>query len=384
MLSELTASTRRLALVGLAKNTGKTVALTTLLRELEAAGRRVGVTSVGRDGEERDVIDARIEKPRVLLAPGSLVATTDGLLRASGIPYELLEDPDIRTPLGRVLIARVNAGPPGPAGAPASRAHPEEGRLAIEVAGPSAAADVRAVADAMLAHGAEQVLIDGAIDRRAASSPDVADGLIVATGAVLDRDIEEVVSQTRDAVELVRLPSVDDGSDAGRRLRELAERAGSDAPSNGSRPSLLVGEDLEPVALPPRFVLTAEGEQIAQLLDENPSARWLIIAGALPEQFLRSLVHPVHRRGRELVLVVADPTRVFLSKRGPEWYRRQGILLRTLKRIELEAITVNPLAPQSHSFDSAQLRGLLEAAIPDVPVFDVLHADYSRRSLASR
>ena len=81
----------------------------------------------------------------------------------------------------------------------------------------------------------------------------------------------------------------------------------------------------------------------------------------------------------ELVLVIADPTKVFLSKRGPEWYRRQGILLKTLKRIELEAITVNPLAPQSHSFDSAQLRGLLEAAIPDVPVFDVLHADYSRR-----
>jgi hypothetical protein len=358
MLSDLTASTQRLALVGLAKNTGKTEALAALLRELETQGRRVGVTSVGRDGEERDVIDARIEKPRVLLVPGSLVATTDGLLRASGIPHEVLEDTDIRTPLGRVLIARVNAGPPGPANAPASLAHPEVRGPAIEVAGPSAAADVRAVADAMLAHGAEQVLIDGAIDRRAASSPDVADGLIVATGAVLDRDIEEVVAQTRDAVELVRLPSVDDAFHT-------------------------ASED-ERLALPPRFVLTAEGEQIAQLLDENPSARWLIVAGALPEQFLRSLVHPVHRRGRELVLVVADPTRVFLSKRGPEWYRRQGILLKTLKRIELEAITVNPLAPQSHSFDSAQLRGLLEAAIPDVPVFDVLHADYSRRSLASR
>jgi hypothetical protein len=149
--------------------------------------------------------------------------------------------------------------------------------------------------------------------------------------------------------------------------------------SNGSRPSLLVSEDLEPVALPPRFVLTAEAEEIAQLLDENPSARWLIVAGALPERFLRGLVHPVSRRGRELVLVVADPTKVFLSHRSPEWYRRQGILLKTLKRTELEAITVNPLAPQSHSFDSAQLRGLLEAAIPDVPVFDVLHADYSRR-----
>ncbi len=63
MLSELTASARRLALVGLAKNTGKTEALAALLRELEAQGRHVGVTSVGRDGEERDVIDSDIRKP---------------------------------------------------------------------------------------------------------------------------------------------------------------------------------------------------------------------------------------------------------------------------------------------------------------------------------
>jgi len=365
MLSELTASTRRLALVGLAKNTGKTETLAALLRELaspphrpgtgegQATGRRVGVTSVGRDGEERDVIDARIEKPRVLLPAGSLVATTDGLLRASGIPHELIEDTGVRTPLGRVLIARLG------------------GAGAIEVAGPSAAADVRAVADAMLAHGAEQVLIDGAIDRRAASSPDVADGLIVATGAILDRDIEEVVLQTRDAVELVRLPRVDDGSDAGRRLLALARTAAAGGAS------VLVGEDLEPVALPPRFVLTAEAEQIAELLDEHPAARSLVVAGALPDRFLRGLVHPVHRRRRELELVVADPTRVFLWKRGPEWYRRQGILLRTLNGIELEALTVNPIAPRSHSFDSAELRGLLQEAIPGVPVFDVLHPDYA-------
>ncbi len=347
-LSELTASTRRLALVGLAKNTGKTEALAALLRELEAKGRRVGVTSVGRDGEERDVIDSRIEKPRVLLPAGSLVATTDGLLRASDIPHELLEDTGVRTPLGRVLLARL------------------EGVGAIEVAGPNAAADVRAVSDAMLAHGAEQVLIDGAIDRRAASSPNVADGLVIATGAVLDNDIDEVVLQTRDAVALVRLASVDDDAETAPRLRELA--AGGE--------SVIVGEDLEPAPLPPRFLLSADSDQIAQLLDENPAARWLLVAGALPERFLRGLLRPVRERRRELIVIVADPTKVFLWKRGPEWYQRRGVALRTLDRIALEAITVNPVAPQSHRFDSAQLRGLLAEAIPDVPIFDVLHSDY--------
>jgi hypothetical protein len=359
MLNELTASTRRLALVGLAKNTGKTVALTVLLKELQDQGRPVGVTSVGRDGEEHDVIDARVEKPSVQLAAGSLVATTDGLLRASGLPHELLEETGVRTPLGRVQIARLR------------------GAGTIEVAGPSAAADVRAVSDAMLAHGAEQVLIDGAVDRRAASSPDVADGLLVSTGAVLSHDISEVVLQTRDAVDLVRLPSADDGSATGRRLRELTVHAHDHDAREASRPSMLVAEDLQAVALPPSFVLTSDAEQIAQVLDAQPAARWLTVPGAVPDRFLRSLVHPVHHRRRELVVVVSDPTKVFLWKRGPEWYRRQGIHLQTLNDIKPEALTFNPVAPQSHRFDSAQLGGLLREAIADVPIFDVLHPDYA-------
>ncbi len=83
LLSDAVATVRRLAVVGLAKNTGKTVALTTVLRELEAAGHVVGVTSIGNDGETHDAIDARIDKPAIRLAAGSLVATTDLLLRRS-------------------------------------------------------------------------------------------------------------------------------------------------------------------------------------------------------------------------------------------------------------------------------------------------------------
>jgi hypothetical protein len=329
-LSELTASSERLALVGLAKNTGKTVTLNALLRKLEAQGRTVGVTSVGRDGEERDAIDARIEKPRVGLAAGSLVATTDSLLRASGIRHELLEQTGVRTPLGRVLIARLHdAG-------------------TIEVAGPNAAADVRAVADAMLAHGAEQVLVDGAVDRRAASSPQVSDGLVIATGAVLSADLDEVVAHTRDAVELVRLALAGEGY----------ERASRE----------------ERMTLPPRFALTAEREQVAVLLDANPEARWLALPGALPERFLAALVQALSRRRRELTVLVEDPTKAFLQNRGPGWYERQGVRLRALRGISLRALTVNPIAPRSHRFDSAELRARLREAMPDLATFDVLDA----------
>jgi hypothetical protein len=341
-LAELTASARRLALVGLAKNTGKTETLTALLRELQTRSRRVGVTSVGRDGEERDVIDIRIEKPRVELCAGSLVATTDALLRAGAIPHEIVQETGVRTPLGRVLIARLLT------------------RGTIEVAGPSAAADVREVCDTMLAHGAEQVLIDGAIDRRAASSPAVSDGLVMSTGAVLHDEIEQVVARTRDAVELVRLPELNEPH-----VHELAT-------SNAA--SMLIGaEGEEPLTLHPRFVLTSTAADIEQLLRARPTASHLLVRGALCEPFLAELLsaRDLAAPTRELELVVADATKVFLTDHGVEWYRRQGLSIAVLASIDLRAITVNPVAPQSHRFDSPRLRGLLEEAIPGVPVLDV-------------
>jgi len=327
-LTDLLAGTRRLALVGLAKNTGKTQTLAAILAEHAADGRRVGVTSIGRDGEAHDVIDARIAKPRVHLQAGSLVATTDVLLRASAIRHERLLQTGIRTPLGEVIVAELNE--PG----------------TIEVAGPSAAEDVRSVSDAMVEHGAEQVLIDGAIDRRAASSPTVSDGLVIATGAVLDENIERVVATTKDAVDLVRLPAADGASE-------------------------------EHVALERRLVLTAEPAEIAALLREHPAASTFRLDGALSERLLEGLLAArPQRAGRTLRIVVGDPTKVFLSHRGPDWYRQQGLEIEVLRTIELKAITVNPVAPQSHRFDSQQLRELIGAAVPDVPVLDVLDPSY--------
>jgi hypothetical protein len=364
-LAGLIAPTRRLALVGLAKNTGKTETLAAILREHAAAARCVGVTSIGRDGEERDVIDARIAKPRVRLAAGDLVATTDALLRASALEHKLLSRTGFRTPLGEVLIARL------------SRAG------AIEVAGPSAAEDVRAVSDSMVELGAEQVLIDGAIDRRAASSPAVADGLVIATGAILSEDIEQVVARTADAVELVRLPRADDTdgdgrrSLAGERRRSVADTSpAADTPPADDTRSV----DDEHVRLERQLVLSGEPAQIAALLRDSPRASTLLVDGALSERLLEGLLGARRERaGRELRVVAGDPTKVFLPSHGPGWYRRQGIIIEVLRPIELRAITVNPVAPQSHHFESQLLRHLIEEAVGgDVPVFDVLDPSYGQ------
>jgi hypothetical protein len=233
--------------------------------------------------------------------------------------------------------------------------------VGVTSVGRESAQDVRAAVEEMLAGGAEVVLIDGAADRRAASSPAVSDGLVMSTGAAFDNHIEQVVARTRDAVDLVRLEELGQRSETDRWLRRIARsRTGN----------VLAGDPGDkPVALRPRLGLTGSAYELGMLLHEHPTARHLIIRGAVCEPFLRGLVSAAH--GRELQVTVADSTNVFLLRRRCKWFEHHGIAIRVLAPIRLCALTVNPLAPEWHGFDSRHLCALLAEAIPDVPVLDV-------------
>ena len=178
----------------------------------------------------------------------------------------------------------------------------------------------------------------------------------MSTGAVLGESAERVVELTRNAVELVLLAE----------LRDPLIRAIAQAQPE----SVLVGEaDGSWLSLPARLALSGSVEQISEVLLARPTARRLIVRGALSESFLERLRRAA--RGRELAVSVADSSKVFLSERGCGWFARQGIHLRVLAPIQLRALSVNPVAPFSHAFDSLRLRAMISDEIPDVPVLDV-------------
>jgi hypothetical protein len=333
------------AFVGLAKNTGKTEALTTLMRELSALGRRLAITSIGRDGEEFDAIQPRIVKPPIHCPAGTLVATAAPLLRRTGARYEVLVRTGVRTPLGQVQIARLDEA------------------AKVEVAGPSSSAEIGEVVERMLELGAEQAIVDGSIDRRAAAAPELADAVVMSTGAVLDQEIGEVVRRTGEAVETIGLPRTGD-----RRVREAAERVGGEA---------VLGEDGSVAPLPSRFALTAEPGRLPEPLRPNrPGATpTLLVGGVVPEHLLEALL--AGRRHNPIRVLARSPTSVFMHAHSPRWYERRGVHVEVLNRVELSAVTVNPQAPLSHRFDSARLRETIAGAVPEeLPVIDVREPSY--------
>jgi hypothetical protein len=329
----------RLAVMGLAKNSGKTETLISLIDTLAAQELRVGVTSIGRDGEENDVLDPRLKKPRIKMPAGSLVATTTDLIERGSAKVDIIAKVNIYTPLGWVVIAELQ--------------HPGY----LEVAGPSGGEETSFVCSKMLEYGAKHVLIDGAFDRRCAAAPSVSEALVLSTGAVVGADIDEVVSRTVEAAKLIHLPQTND------QVIQLAMQI-PDA-------NFLVTQTGSTIPLTADIGLTWTSADLARLFRKYTDTSMVVMRGAVCEDFLFSFLRA--RRVLNPQIVVSDFTKLFFQEHGLSWFQKQELHLEVLKSVDLRAITINPTAPERESLDSDRLQERLSAALQfSVPVIDVL------------
>ena len=96
-IRELIAPYTSVSIIGMCKNAGKTTVLNELIRELSAAGCVLGLTSIGRDGESKDLVTGT-HKPGIYVREGTLVATaSDLILHHCDVTREVLTNTDALT-----------------------------------------------------------------------------------------------------------------------------------------------------------------------------------------------------------------------------------------------------------------------------------------------
>lgn len=317
---------RSVAVVGTAKNAGKTVAINHLICEAQRDGISLGLTSIGRDGEPWDVLIHR-RKPSISVVEGTLVATAEACLAAGTARLETLEKQSYATPLGPVHITRV------------------EHSGSVEASGPGRVERLGEVITRLFVLGAKMVLVDGAVDRKGPASPQVTDGCVLATGAVLSEEQDEVVRRTRRRVRMLTLP---------RAAEEYRLQW---------RPGMLV------VLVSGR----AESFTPAEALKGTPAIRSMIrgsesvvlAGGALADPLINSLM------GERVRVVVHDPTRVFVDENLFRRFERAGGRVEVVEPLKLIAVTVNPVSLEGWSFEAGGFFRAVRDALPGVPVFDV-------------
>ncbi|MCL2350738.1 MAG: hypothetical protein FWC67_04585, partial [Defluviitaleaceae bacterium] len=182
---------RTISLIGLGKNVGKTTVLNCLVGRM---GGKLGLTSVGRDGEDVDVV-TQTSKPRIFVRAGTIVATAEGLLALCDISMEILAVKDWSTPMGRVVVVRaLSAG-------------------FVQLGGPSMTAQLAELLKDLESFDIDKILIDGAISRKSLAAPSVADAAILCTGAAISPRMDIVIAKTRHAVSMLTLPKAAEDAD---------------------------------------------------------------------------------------------------------------------------------------------------------------------------
>ena len=174
-LAGAVAGRRTVAVVGLAKNCGKTTVVNHLLERLPGPA---GVASLGLDGERTDHLTG-LPKPRVTPPEGAFVVTADGLAP----PGEVVRRTGIRTAVGEVVVVRC------------------DGRWPVIVSGPARLEQLDEVIAALLELGAAQVLLEGALGRLGPAAPGRCEAVVVAAGAAAARTEGELDLTLRLAVD---------------------------------------------------------------------------------------------------------------------------------------------------------------------------------------
>ena len=344
------------SIIGMAKNAGKTTALNFLVEEAYDEDILLGITSTGRDGETVDLV-TETEKPKVYLYEDTIVSVPAQLFDLAEAGLEILSTTNYRTSLGALYLCRVR----------------DSGF--VQIAGPVASADTKRMCDEMFLHGAELILIDGAIDRKSVAAPDSSDAVILSTGAVLSRDIKKVVSETAHVVELYNLPVLDMADPyEGQVLSFIEENEKDDIliigdAAFGQNAASGQSAGLSSQSLDLKTGLGA-GRHINEQIDEQ--TKYVYIPGAFTGSILADM-DPAKLKNVEFVL--KDPTRIFVDSLLWRQMKKRGLKIKVLKNIKICAVTVNPVSPEGYSFDGLELLEKMHEALPEIPVINVKQAN---------
>lgn len=328
-----------LAIVGMTKNVGKTVTLNYLIDRFARSGVTLGLVSAGYDGERFDRLTLK-EKPRIFAPSGTVVATAEACFEAADATMDLLSVSPYATPLGEVCLGRVRqAG-------------------LVELAGPGSTAALRALIEQMRGQGADQILVDGAINRIASASPSVTGATILATGASVGPLLDDVIRKTIFRCQILETPAVED-----RLLLEAAREA-----LDRGEAALLQKQggcwEAETLHAPIPLLVRTQLRRKRRLETEAVALGGALVDGMLLEIEKLSMPPPL--------VIIRDATRNFITRGLYTRYLQRGGEFRVLQTIKLPAITVNPTDPAGAGYEPLDFLGRLTVSLAPRPVYDLV------------
>ncbi|MBP5412040.1 MAG: hypothetical protein J6Y47_02150 [Bacteroidales bacterium] len=323
---------KSVSVVGMAKNTGKTVTLNYVLEHMAGSGKCIAVSSIGVDGESIDRVTAT-EKPEITIYEGMFFTTSEKHYQTRRLSAEIYHLSSYNTSLGRLVTAKaVTTGQ-------------------VLLSGPADTLHLQQLIRQHTQYGVDLTLVDGALSRLSIASPVITDALILATGAAISANIEQVVRSTKHIYNMIQLPQAPTGLT--QKLSSLAHGIWE-----------IDGEG----AVKQTAVSSALFLGRGQNLELSQNTEYVFVSGVITDNLLHYLRMQTYVD--KVVLVARDFTKIFASAEAYRAYVRKGGQIQVLYKSQLLAITINPVAPQGYVLNSRHLQQAMQAAM-EIPVYNV-------------
>lgn len=322
---------KSIAIVGLAKNAGKTECLNYILRNVKNTGKRFALTSIGIDGESRDQV-CQTPKPEIEIYEGMVFITSEKHYRSKRLVAEIMDVSTQRTSLGRLITAKAVSS----------------GKALLS--GPADTASLRTLIQDMSRFDIDTTIVDGALSRLSLSSPAVTEAMVLATGAALSCNIPQLVRKTKYVYDLIRLEEA--APDITRKLMDIEQGVWAIDEEGNVR-------DLD---IPSVFMLENRKDDIFK------HGNTLYVAGAISDKLLQFLRQ--QKQAREITLIMRDFTKMFASMESYYAFIKKGGTIQVLQKSKLLAVCINPQSPEGYCLDSDELRVAMQKSL-GIPVYDV-------------
>lgn len=324
-----------LAIVGLGKNVGKTTFLNYLLRRIDRGEGKVMVCTIGRDGEDRDVLEC-IDKPAIHVFPDDRVLTSSIVSLPYGA-FEIEEVFDTHQSRGGLILGKALI------------------ETSVELVGPSDFQSLGRVIDFVRSRGiAQYVWIDGALNRLTHGHSGIADGLALVVGAMGFDSVHDLIQKVKVVIKRFGYPVLERSI----RDRLMKERSAEIR-------SIVMSKDIDDVVRSRRSWL--DGESIDDL--HTIPAPILFSEGVLTDQMADRL----WQNGLPLTVAVCDGSRILLSARSMSRLERVGIKIGLLHQVPIVGIAMNAFGTNRH-LDPQELEIALKEAFPRVWIVDVFRS----------
>lgn len=329
------------SIIGLAKNTGKTVTLNQLIEELYLKSYQIGVLSYGRDGEDIDLITGK-KKPPVKVYPGNYFVTAERALKGNDLKYKKITGTKIRSTMGYVNLYQSLS----------------EGQ--VQLVGINRLSQLILVKN-LLVNKTDFIVVDGALDRKSSALPKISGAMVLATGAVIGKNMEDVIKKTEYEVQKLQIPFLEDQNDTiklqkycNNNKSVLWTKTGK-IKSFKSPTSLLLMKDIK--------------EYIAKT---KAQVKYIFVNGAFTGTIARMIME---YNLKNITVIIPDSTKLFINQMEYNYLTKNGIKIRVLYPINLVALTVNPFNPEGESFEEENFLINIKKQF-DIPVFNVKSEEY--------